>query len=93
VNPREEFFRRDGIFACVESGAAKRFHSNEDGSAWTKNFERVPDEVLRVVIFAATKVPVMADPGQGLGLANFNGVANQGRACQRDVCETQYGRH
>jgi hypothetical protein len=35
----------------------------------------------------------MADPGQGLGLANFNGVANQGRAGLRDVCETQYSRH
>ncbi len=35
----------------------------------------------------------MADPGQGLGLANLNGVANQGRAGLRDVCETQCSRH
>src|SRR6266550_4197276 len=43
--------------------------------------------------FTTAEVPVVADPGQGLGLANFNGVANQGRTCQRDVCETQYRRH
>ena len=35
----------------------------------------------------------MADPGQGLCLANLDGVANQGRTGLRDVCETQYSRH
>src|SRR5258708_8884092 len=30
IEPREEFFRRKWVFARVERGAAKRFHSNED---------------------------------------------------------------
>src|SRR3989440_6133137 len=93
VKPSQKFFRCEWVLARIESGAAKRFHSNEDGSVRPENIQRVADEVFRVVIFTTAEVPVVADPGQGLGLANFNGVANQGRTCQRDVCETQYSRH
>src|SRR5260370_15842137 len=93
IEPREKFFRRKWVFARVEGGAAKRLHSNEDRRVWAKNFERVPDEVLRVVIFATAQVPVVADPGQGLCLANFNGVTNERWARLGDACETQYSRH
>src|SRR6267378_5163872 len=93
MKPREEFFRGEWIFARVESCATKRLHSNKDRRVWAKNFERVSDEVLRVVVFPTTEVPIVADPGQGLCLADFNGVTNERRACQCDVCETQYSRH
>src|SRR5260370_895514 len=91
--PREEFLRGERVFARVEGGAAKRLHSNENGRVWAKNFERVPDEVLRVEIFAATEVPVVADPRQRFCLSDFNGVANQRWTCLGDACETQYSRH
>src|SRR5260370_3521085 len=93
IEPREEFFRGERVFERVEGSAAKRLHSNENGRVWAKNFERVPDEVLRVVIFATAQVPVVADPGQGLCLANFNGVTNERWARLGDACETQYSRH
>src|SRR6266496_3228717 len=75
-----------------QGGLAKRFHANEDWGAWRENFERVPDEVLRVVILAAAQVPVMTDPRQGRRLPDFNGVANERRAGLGDACETQHGR-
>src|SRR6266571_6123909 len=91
MKPREEFFCGNGISARVERRAAKRFHANEDRGAWRENFERVPDEVLRVVILAAAQVPVMTDPRQGLCLSDFNGLANERRACLCNACETQHG--
>ncbi len=90
MKPREEFFCGDWISARVQGGAAKRFHANEDRRVWAENFERVPDEVLCVVIFAAAEVPVMTDPRQGLRLSNFNRVANERRAGLSDACETQH---
>src|SRR5260370_38532736 len=91
MKPREKFFCGYGIFTRVQSGAAQRFHSNEDGSVWRENFQRFPDEILGVVILATAEVPVVADPGQGLGLSNFNGVANERRTCMRNNRETQEG--
>jgi hypothetical protein len=93
MQSREKFFRREWVFAGIESSAAKRLHSNEDGSVWSKNVQRVPDEVLRFVIFATIEVPTVTDPGQGLGLANFNGVTNERRTCLCDACEIQYSCH
>src|SRR5260370_42583975 len=92
MKPREEFFCGDGISARVQGGAAKRFHANEDRGTWRENFERVSDEVLRVVILAAAQVPVVTDPRQGLCLSNFNGVANERRAGLSATCEKQNGR-
>src|SRR5712664_2673235 len=91
IEPREKFFRRKWVFARVEGGAAKRLHSNENGSAWRENLQRVPDEVLRVVIFATAQVPVVADPGQGLCVANFDGVANERWACLCGRRDTKRG--
>ena len=64
MEPREEFLRGNGIFAGIESGAAQRLHADEDGRVWNENFQRVPDEVFRVVRFAAAEIPVVAVPGQ-----------------------------
>src|SRR5258708_1270585 len=93
MEAREKFLRGDRIFARVQSGAAQRFHSNEDGSVWRENLQRVPDEILSVVSLPTTEVPVVADPGQGLGLSNFNSVTNERRTCLCDNRETQYGHH
>src|SRR5713101_1524150 len=75
----KEFFGSDGVFAGVEGGAAQRFHSDEDGRARCENLQGVPDEVFGVVILATAEVPVVADPGQGLGLSDFNRVTYKWR--------------
>jgi len=46
MEPRKKFFRREWVFARVESGAAKGFHSNEDGRVRREDFQRVADEVF-----------------------------------------------
>jgi hypothetical protein len=89
VEAREKLLRGDRIFTRIQSGAAQRFHSNEDGSVWRENFQRFPDEILSVVILATAEVPVVADPGQGLGLSNFYGVTNERRTRLCDNGETQ----
>jgi hypothetical protein len=63
----------------VEGGAAESFHVDQDRGVRVENGDGVGDEIVDVVGFPAGEVPIVADPRERFGIANVEGVAEQGR--------------
>jgi len=71
------------IFLGVQRCATKGFHVHEDGWIGIEDGKRIDYEIFAVVGFGARQVPVVANPGKGLGVADVEAVAEEGRTCQR----------
>src|SRR5438552_17490963 len=91
MEPREEFFGCDWVFARIESSAPQRFHAHQHGRVRRENLQRIPDEGFRVVSFATAEIPVVTHPRQRLCASDFKAVANERRTCLGNSCETQQG--
>src|SRR5262250_2876595 len=70
----KELFGNGRIFSCVERGAAKSFHVNEDGRIGSEDGDGVGNELGCVVGLASSEIPAMADPRKGLCGADVEDV-------------------
>ena len=90
VKPRKQLLRCDGISACIKRSAAQRFHAHEHRRVRLQNLERVPCQILCVIVLRAAEVPTVACQGQRFCLSNFKRVTDEGWSRLRHIGEKQH---